>query len=551
MSDYLLAAGVTAMMAAVILIIVALLSRKFNLFGKWATNLTLRSSLQHENYHRMLTYWTQSTGQLKHNIIYHNASVSADRFINLLKESFQNLEVVSQICDIGGLNCNAIIKIITQSGNTILISTNWGDTEFFDSKKRKKYSAELFNVEDYLVDNNILLTHSIEICSALNEEHADIQQILNMYEISEIEYVRYEVKGVNTRIVKLIKTLMGYTTRPQNRVIVKETDQYLDIAYNKAKIRYGAEEVELSMSRAINYARKALVLGENLYIYGAKGSGKTELAQQLLARLADDDNLDNECNIVEITPGILKELQTAEGMGAFEAHLREFAIEGRRTIIFIDEAEKMMAQDGGVHTDDNSLLLQMLSGTLKKDLNCSCILIFNADPRHLNDALFRSGRLGSMTIELGALSAEQANKLVELLQEKLIDKVFDMEKYRHTLYNINQYITGTVYAGAGQIMLCDVYDAFMNRDQRALLVDCLREEAGKEPLLRKKVATPEVTKTINDNFKVEVNEQQLERRGRRPVANPAADTAPATPAPVSSAAPSIERHRKRNRKRRR
>lgn len=551
MSDLLLAAAATAMMGAIIVIIVSLLSRKFSLFGKWATNLTLRSSLHHENYHRMLVYWTQTTGQLKHNIIYHNANVSADRFINLLKESFQNLEVVSQICDIGGLNCNAIIKIVTQSGNTILISTNWEEASFFDNKKRKRYSAELFEIEDYLVGDEILLTHAVEICSSLNEEHPDIQQILNMYEISEVGNIRYEVKGVNTRIVKLIKSVLGYTTRPQNRIIVKETDDYLDLAYNKAKIRYGAEEVELSMSRAINYARKALGLGENLYIYGAKGSGKTELAQQLLARLADNEDLNDNCHIVEITPGILKELQTAEGMGAFEAHLREFAQTGQHTIIFIDEAEKMMAQDGGVHTDDNSLLLQMLSGTLKKDLNCSCILIFNADPRQLNDALFRSGRLGSMTIELGALSAEQANKLVELLQEKLIDKVFDMEKYRHTLYNVNQYITGTVYAGAGQIMLCDVYDAFMNRDQRALLVDCLREEVGKEPLLRKKVVTPEVPKTVNDNFKVEVNEEKLERRGRRPTATVVADDSPKTSTPSSTAAPSIERHKKRNRKRRR
>lgn len=547
----------SGIIAAIILstaLAVRLLSKKFSLFGKWAKNISLRNTLHDENHARLLSYYLEATGNMKHRILTLYESFLADKFFETLREKVGEnaIEVCSESCDLGRERCNTIIKITGKNGNLILATLNWAEADIKDAKGRKSYTSEFVNIEDYDLGEGVFAYSSgidIVYSNTIDENNDDVLDVVEAMQSAMIKRITYEKGSINTRISKLIRTSVGaYTVRPSNRQVEVQDETYLDLAYNKVKLSYGGVEKELSMSRGLHYAEKALSGAENLYIWGKPGSGKTKLLEQIARIMAE--RTDVHC--LELTPGIIKELQTAEGGAALEAELRQFADQGIKTIIFIDDAENSMAKGkDGLHTEDNTILLQMLAGNLQKDLNCNCVLSFNARPENLNEKLFRPGRIGSMTIELNELPLQQANELVKYLQSKFSDKVFDAEGYHNRVTNITKLITGAMYTPAGMIMLSEVYDCFMDRDQRALLMDEFRAEAGLPPLTenKRKVVVPEATPEADPKGKaVSINEKYAEKKavvnGRKQLA----DNAPATTeAEPSTPTPTIAAHKKRNR----
>lgn len=547
MSEVFLTAAFFTMLLIIIVLAVYLLSDKFRMFVKRSTANFLQASLTgREQYQQALMHFTEAVKSEKYQTLSVYKPMLADQFLNLLQMNYSGLvETVSKQCNLDR-TCNAIIKIVMGSGNTFMLSLNWHNTDYHDHKGRTLYQSDFSDISNFLnSDKEFAMCMGVDIIMShtLDEDHSDVIALLGLINQSEVERIYYTEEGISTRIFNLVMSGGMYMHKSFTRRIQYQDDEYLNLAYNKVKLKYGGEEVELSMAKAVNYAIEGLMLPQpsNLFMCGDTGTGKTELSQQIIARLAER----RDVRVLTLTPGVVKELSTSTGQGQFQASMEANAESGVRTVIVIDEAESAMVPDiHGNHSHDNSFLLQLLSGTLQQDLNCSCVLIFNARPETLNDKLFRAGRMG-MWMDLTPLQAEQAGKLVSYLRETLIEKVFDNEGYRSLLTNINKLIGGRVYAAAGQITLADVYSCFMDRDRRAMLINQLREEAGKAPLLEKKMPLP-------TPVEIPVEEKQIRGRvrGTTPTVAPA-KTEPAPEAATTTApTPTIANHRKRNRKRR-
>ena len=551
MSDLLAIAVMASLIFAVLFLAVYLLSDKFRMFIKKSIAIDFKNKLvSKEEYNQALLCFTEATGITKTSVSTIWSLTLAERLIELLERTYGGtLEYLSKVCVINSKSCSTIIKIVTESGNTILLNFNWDPADTKTSKGRKVFQSDFLNVEDYADKNGrISQCNSVDIIysSTLTEDSQDILNILDLIKQSKLEFIKYEEVGVFTRLYNIVANTNGvYNLAPFMRTIIESTPEYLDLAYNKVKIKFGGEEVELPMSDALDFAVDGLLLPypENLYICGETGTGKTELSQQLSLRLAEREDV----RVVTLTAGLVRGLASSAGQAQLQALLSDGS--EKRTVIIIDEAETTM-QENEVHSLDNSFLLQLTSGTLQKDLNCACVLIFNARPEKLNAKLFRAGRMG-MWMDLTPIPALQASKLVTYLRESMTDKVFDDRNYQQILTNINNLFggSGKMYAAAGEITLADVYSCFVDRDHRALLVDRLRKAAGLEPLLTKRAPAAKV----EPETKVEVELKAEVGGGRRRIAaladnSGAASTIGTAEKPPAPTIQGHKKHRKRKRK---
>lgn len=488
---------------------------------------------------KLVNYFAQATGTNLHNATGLSVRFAADKFLTLFKEKYpENLrEVVTQFCSMDQKACQTVFKVVGDLGNTIMLSFSWEPVYYLDPKNRPNWVGKNFKLdEQYLYgdENRPQFSYSsgVEIVfpHTIDYTHSDILDLVELIRACEVDRVHYETKRRMTRLFRMDYKMGSYDVVPYGMEIGIQSPEYLDLAYSEVAISFEGETHTLPMSSGMEFAIEALKDGQNLYIMGAPGVGKTTLMEQVQTRLV---NQETDINVVNITAGMIDELQTIGAQSDFKDALKSLVAYGGLNVICIDEAESVLTQETeGIHSKANSLLLQLLSGSLQRELNCVSILIFNARPEQLNPAVFRAGRAG-VIFDLEALPQAQAVKLVDVLKGAMPEKAFDANKFNKTVSEPSKLPNGMVYATKGMISLADLYSCFMERERRSMLIDLLRKKAGKAPLME---TYPKRQKPTLATGEPAPAENKVARPARPPrmviVPDTSAETVVAKPKPV-------------------
>lgn len=427
----------------------------------------------------LINRYIETTGDSKYAVLMLSKVYVTEKLLAALKQAYPTARMLSQVCDINRKNCEFTYELRSKNGEVFILRFNSEDHRLRDNKERLQFVSNSFEITDYeFTANKVNFVFSMEIVHGAHIEyhHDDLLDLQDVLTSCEADYINYPVEMLSpVRLHRLARALGGLTVQPYHRDITPQDAEMLNVAYEEVAIDFHGERHSLPMSDAVDWMVSALSAGENVYMFGETGVGKTRLSEEIQLRVV---NSDPDTNCIQVTTSMLSDIKSIGGLDAFVNALQAQASKGIKNILVFDEAESALeAGVSGVHTELNSLMLQLLDGSIRRDLNLTCVLIFNAKPNKLNPIAFRRGRAGVM-IELKPLGKERAVKLTKILQGKIANKVFDNAMFEKLVTEQNFLSNGTMYAGANEITLADVYACFMDRDTRAILIEALRRKAG-------------------------------------------------------------------------
>lgn len=317
--------------------------------------------------------------------------------------------------------------------------------------------------------------YSIAHSALIPNDHPDIVSVdgaINYALCERIQYPPEEMQDVYVN--RLIRGNLGYRIHSTKQPMPFYNNELLDLSYTPINFKLLGESHQLPLSKAMPILIKMLSQGDNIGIVGSPGTGKSTLM----------DIIQQECHSQLLFPVVLTSSIISEWRDP--ARLSE-AIEviqnqsfGKTVIFFLDEAETLLGKStDGTHTEIQTVLLPLLSGSIRDTLNCATVLVFNADPATLNPAIFRAGRLDQdMLIALRPIPTENAEKLASIIRTNTPELVFDRSLFHQIAAQPNKFVDGTQYAGPNEIALADLYKkAFMPMDRRRLLLDAVRKAA--------------------------------------------------------------------------
>lgn len=405
-----------------------------------------------------------------------------DYILKSLKDQGFQLDTTSSICSLNKDYCSTITKI-TKGKVVAFLGINWSKDRLLDSKGRRRYVSDNIDLADYTLydsesDERLIVGNYVSLAFASDDENSDeVTAIHNTIVESELDQPHYEVEKVKNTFEthRLYENkYSGFGLSTVIETVVPLSRKMLDLSYPKVNYELEGERYSFGMSGALGVMEQSLLLGENVAMYGAAGTGKTELINQILYRL--DQN--NKLKLIRLTAADLQVLATdTKAISSLRGAL--MSNKSEKPIFVIDEAERLLVSgQDGVHTLENSIILQMMSGSIQKELNCQVILAFNADLKSLNPAIFRKGRC-NMVIELTALPKEQAINLARELKKLQPEKIFDEVGFIKTVDSPNFNTKGEKYANPKFITLGDVYDSFIHEVKFTAIRSAIQAATGK------------------------------------------------------------------------
>ena len=402
-------------------------------------------------------------------------SVSYEYLQQCLMETFgERLSILTQECNIpqheGEIpKCTTTFGIKTDKGLVALQLSPYR----WDYKGEKGPHFKLVNGEDlsdYMAGPNKFdgcMGLKMAMPSVITLDHADIMQIdacIRQSETDTIDYPREQTES-DVSYYSLVKKRDGYTLQRERRTIRPIGKELLSLSYNKVKVEYEGEQHQFPMGEAINLIQTTLEEKENICMFGIPGSGKSYLSDEIARR----SGRKNSTAVIFISPAMVEELQRVEMLPELRHELENLKnFEGKTPVFFIDEAEKLLQKtDDGVHSITNSFMLSMLDGQIQKLFDCVCVLTFNCKKSELNQAAFRTGRMG-LEIELDELDHDQADDLAVYLQETNPTLIFDKARW-------NKF-------GNKPIVLAEVYGCFNPPSKQRVVGNMIRAMRGEKPL---------------------------------------------------------------------
>lgn len=515
-------------------VIVLLINTLINVYKKYDTRHKNRTYAitQAESSSRtsMISEYVYETGIKEYKTQRDHNYVVYETFMQALREYFV-VTVSFAACKDKNSYCNYLLKLVGKQGNVFYLAFNTSNQSLYTIKRQMKMESEIPLV-NYLDDEEcFVMSSGIEYIhqQTLTEDNDDIIALEEIIHRNRVQYIEIEDNHETHRVFRFIKTKEGYRLAETTVPVSIVPKNVLDNMYCPMPIEFENKIYEFKAGDAVRIAADSIEAGSNLFMWGVMGGGKTSYATQIAARLSKRRGI----NVVMLSPSVLRELQFAEAQAGLLSAFAESTQEGYTNVLVVDEAESLLRKaDDGIHTEDASFVLQLLSGDIGKQLNLRMIMTFNASPEQLNDKLFRAGRKGLM-FEVKPLQAEQARRFVHELRGSLIEKEFNPEKFEKLLNEENKSVNGVTYAKAGEITLADVYDCFMTRSTASIIRQILERESGDKEE-RVVLTSPKVR---HSEF-------------IRPIAELADDVAPSIPHeshPKPKTHNGKHRHKKRNR----
>lgn len=208
--------------------------------------------------------------------------------------------------------------------------------------------------------------------------------------------------------------------------------------YMPVHVEYKAKLKEVPMDRAFPLMAMWLLGGANLSFGGDYGTGKTYLMRQLVATIAEHENV----RVYSINKEIFKMLMTP----AFQANASSIFNPKYRNVLFMDQAESIL-------TDENTRgqWAEFLDGQFQKRYNLCTLFCYHGEAADYREDLFRKGRV--INFHFRKLDARRAEKVASYLEKNIPSKgmIFD----RRQMAAIQK-------ENEGLIRLSDVYACVTN-----------------------------------------------------------------------------------------
>ncbi len=285
-----------------------------------------------------------------------------------------------------------VLDIIDKNGFTEIYSRDWYGVRSYTSHK----------FYEKWVDGNLLI---IQIGGIVNKWHKKVSasfkkqvgvdvQLYSNTKNSTIDSLIEELisicrirKEESNNIALVIQTPRGYSTTsfelPKHK---------LDIELNYGK---GFKPIHEKIINRLNEKDgKGLVL-----LHGTPGTGKTHYLKYLASKIKDK-------RVLFIPPYLADFITSPE--------MTPFLIENSNSILFIEDAERVITDRNNGGANGVSNILNITDGILSDILNIQIVATFNMDKAKIDSALLRKGRLIAEH-KFDALPIEDTNRLLEHL----------------------------------------------------------------------------------------------------------------------------------------
>jgi len=213
-------------------------------------------------------------------------------------------------------------------------------------------------------------------------------------------------KENNIRLITTSKS--GYST-----VLFELPKQKMDIELN-----YGSHFTKVH-NKIITHLNKPNGKGLVL-LHGTPGTGKTHYLKYLASKIKDK-------RVIFVPPHLADFITSPE--------MTPFLIDNSDSILFIEDAERVITDRNTGGTAGVSNILNITDGILSDMLNIQIVATFNMDKKKIDEALLRKGRLIAEH-KFDKLSIEESNKLVNHL--KIKDFVATKPMTLTEIYNVNE-----------------------------------------------------------------------------------------------------------------
>jgi len=237
-------------------------------------------------------------------------------------------------------------------------------------------------------------------------------------------YSNYSRSGYDIIKAELFKLLKKKPKKENNISLIVQTrhgydtqtfdlpKQQLDLDYN-----YGSSFIPIhdKILKTLNQKKgKGLVL-----LHGEPGTGKTHYLKYLASKIKDKK--------VMFVPPYLVDFITSPEM-------TPFLIENSDSILFIEDAERVITDRDANGANGVSNILNLTDGILGDILNIQIVATFNMDRKKIDTALLRKGRLIAEH-KFDKLSTDDANKLIKHLK---MDHVVTENMTLTEIYNLQE-----------------------------------------------------------------------------------------------------------------
>jgi len=285
------------------------------------------------------------------------------------------------------------IKVLNELSAVEVHRRDWFGTKHFTTSKIFEIvtntGATLITVSGWMYDNYPQIPPSIDIKKnsvAISIHSNDTDEVYN-------NIINKLTKNVKIRKIEenqvhlVITTRSGYDTAEFDL-----PKQKLDIELNYGK---GFKPIHNKILKELSKDKgKGLVL-----LHGTPGTGKTHYLKYLASKIKNKKVL--------FIPPYLADFITSPEM-------TPFLIENANSILFIEDAEKVITDRSLEGSQGVSNILNLTDGILSDILNIQIVATFNMDKKKIDSALLRKGRLIAEH-KFDKLSLEETQKLINHL----------------------------------------------------------------------------------------------------------------------------------------
>lgn len=374
-------------------------------------------------------------------------------------QGFSIMEV-QQECDLQGTYCNVVWKLTHATGLVIFMSGTTRSELYLDEKDRPlhKFHEETgMDFVFYTEEGKVPTISRLMIVFPTTEiENVEVKNLLRTIEVSELEHLAYDDtdKAKVASVFRIGKE--GRLFRTQLSIPAMKL-QNLSRIYPLIKMNAGGMEAEILAGDAIKIAVASLAAGDNLFIKGPYGTGKTQFNFRVAQMLGSMPNT----RAITITANEL--LSVSDNTSLIEALTGQFATDfgdkKMRNVLFIEEAELLLSSTNSAIV---SFMRSILDGQLSNQWNLAVSLEYNAADAQLDGGTLRAGRK-QLVYELGPLTEGEANMAVSTFKFQMTDKIFDEEKFKTLLAQENKTDAGESYCPRNRIVLADLLTCFVDR----------------------------------------------------------------------------------------